>query len=442
MNEYLIANVGNRDVLLDGGPIDEPLIKGKEILEQYEAYEARLSFPLFEKLVRNKSYEKIYLIVTDQKGELEDSYRKKDTRYFGEIIKKAHSTLAIDTFPLMGNPASYDNAFHSYAPFYETILQAHGDTDSLYYISLSGGTCAQNTASLYHGSIIFGENCQPVHVSEKESDIQYLKAASSIRRKVAVEHAKSSLGRYEYRSAYEQLKNESNDSLVLALLDYADFRSKFQFKKASTALGKGRKPKGMESLLFRRLTDECTRLEENDPAQLLLELSHLIRKYHHVGMFNEAFALLFRFVESALHYYVEKLTGAPLSSHDASDKNNKEKKILSYIQSNSSLHDFLDTKSINFESFPLSRMTLIAILEYFAKEKRMEEQAYIAIKKINDKANERNQGIFGHGTKTISGIDPALLSNMAFIVSDICTDTDTSFVYDEINKLVLGLLGC
>jgi len=438
LKQCLIANIGNKDVKLDGDEIPEPFFDGKQIYESYGAYKKRLSFPIINKIIQDNTYDEIYLVVSDQKEIKEREYRKKDTLYFGEIIKKAYCTESIELIHLHHNPAQYDETFDYYLKTFHKIWGLHKNEEWIYYLSLSGGTPAQNTASLYQGSMIFGEYCQPIYVTP--SNVHRLKITNTLLRARALSNAKVSINRYEYSTAIDILKKYNFDSKSISYLEYADKRGKFQFKEALKMLSKIGTSFGAERILHERLKNEGKLLCKNDEAHLLLELSYLVKKYYHNLMYTEVFALLFRFIEGVLHFYVGKLTNISIASSDAMNTEDKRKRVISFIESDEELASYLTSENIQYSSNPLSRITLLGIVQYHAEKGKISTKIVGHIKKINSQSNKRNEGIYGHGHGSVSGIDPALIKSIDFLIMNIDSSLNTSFVYNDINNYVIPLL--
>src|SRR5215510_1451585 len=93
IKHLLLANVGNRDLILAGQEIRPARTKGKEILERFAEHRQELSLPILGPVIRsiqadtpNASID-LGLFCTNQE-DAEEQFRANDTRYFGECIKK------------------------------------------------------------------------------------------------------------------------------------------------------------------------------------------------------------------------------------------------------------------------------------------------------------------------------------------------------------------
>ena len=87
MSVHLLANVGNRDVLLNGEKIEPARYRGKEILDRLGEHIQGLTLPLLtpavnELLSRHNKIE-VVLFATDQPEGTPEKYRETDTLYAG-----------------------------------------------------------------------------------------------------------------------------------------------------------------------------------------------------------------------------------------------------------------------------------------------------------------------------------------------------------------------
>jgi hypothetical protein len=96
MPDHYVANVGNRDLWLDGAPIpaEQCRQRGQEILADYDAYRDRLSAPILEAGLRyvldhhtDGPGPLVHLFATNQ-SETAGPYRDKDTVDVARVLKR------------------------------------------------------------------------------------------------------------------------------------------------------------------------------------------------------------------------------------------------------------------------------------------------------------------------------------------------------------------
>ena len=123
MAKYLLlANVGNRDLMLAGERIEPARMRGKEIADNFEKHRQDLTIPILQPVIDfvqaevPKAQLDLQLFCTDQEDE---NHRKNDTLYFGECIKKLLSGRQpvgkVNLREIKANPNLVDSMFRYFA---------------------------------------------------------------------------------------------------------------------------------------------------------------------------------------------------------------------------------------------------------------------------------------------------------------------------------------
>ncbi|MBT3727386.1 hypothetical protein HOG21_07175 [bacterium] len=125
MKNYLLANIGNRNLLYDNKIIDKKYLDKKKtnffeetkyIFENIEEFKNSLKINIIDKIFLEYNIDKIYLFTTNQKPKT----HKYDTYYEAKIIKY----LLIDKFDIEiieknDDPRIRDQAFKFFEVFFE-----------------------------------------------------------------------------------------------------------------------------------------------------------------------------------------------------------------------------------------------------------------------------------------------------------------------------------
>src|SRR5436305_14852562 len=87
------ANIGNRDIALDGATVAPPREEGERLLKAYETEKHRLSLPMLDPALSylkrsGQTIKRIVLFATDQSPTVEARHRHTDTIHFAQIARK------------------------------------------------------------------------------------------------------------------------------------------------------------------------------------------------------------------------------------------------------------------------------------------------------------------------------------------------------------------
>ena len=242
-----LANVGTRDVLLDGQPIKSPRQDGERLWHDYDQVRERLSTPILEPGLRRAvegagRVDRLVLFVSDQPETTPSRYRDLDTLYLGEMLRRKlreHPELGprlgeIVVERIAGNPADYGTT----VPFYNRVLPALVPDDVVaVYVAPVGGADASNVglwlAALRH----FGSRVQMLYVMP-DGRVEDLPAGRLLLADFARHRAHALLEHRDYAGLADVLEGtpEWGNTWLPHLLRALNRRLHFDFQGAAEAL--------------------------------------------------------------------------------------------------------------------------------------------------------------------------------------------------------------
>lgn len=399
MKLYLLANVGDRDVLLDKKKIEKPRVEGKNIYVNLERFKRRISFPILSKIFEDYSFEKVFLFATRQNRDLVDQkFWENDTIYLAEIIKSSFNNVGYEI--ISNNPSDYSDMYTFFVDRLPKIKEKI-PSDSLVFLSLSGGVPAQNTSLLLNGIKVFGANSQPIYVPPigKAHVLEINKILSKER---SIDDAITAINNYDYSSAIVILKLIDGDPYIISFLEYLDRRINFDFKRARDILLKINSS-GQDKLYLDNLLNYLISLEAGNDEKKIFELYYHICIAYKKLEYLEFLAYLFRFHEGYLYYLFERETGIKIADLK------KDSEYKNFI-SDKKVRDYLSKQIYNGEKLKywiLSRPVVMYIINYFIEVEGKKELSgeYERLKFIEGLADIRNKTIFGHGYDGVSKED-------------------------------------
>jgi Effector-associated domain 7 len=324
----VLCNLGVRDVIL-GDTIPKRLPPARETGEKYwkawAEYAPQLNFPILKPAIdyilqQETQIDEILFIGTDQTKQTEDFHRKKDTLYYANLaqavlvpryddrIKHADCHLIGKTPPR--NPTLYDEMF----TVYDQLVGRFGETAvDTFYVVISGGIPACNTALLLQGIRYFGSRCQLVYLAEGNPQPIPLGIGQQIMGVMRENSIHQMLDRFDFAAAASLLQEEPSTSpLTLALLAYAQSRLWFDFDGAKKFLTQALQQS--QGAMRERLQQEEQSLAAlSNPAQQ--EKALIGEVYHNaiIAWDNHRFVDFLgraqRFQEAVTAYWVAKLQG-------------------------------------------------------------------------------------------------------------------------------------
>jgi hypothetical protein len=206
-----LANVGTRDVTLDGRPLPLPRPDGERLLRAYleypEAFGHRLDAPiLLPGLLRAirvaGSVDRLVLFVSDQPEGVAPEHRDRDTVHLGELLRLWLPRCAVlggglgevRVVAIPGNPADYSTAIL----FYERALPGLvPDGARTVYVAPVGGADASNTGLWLASVRLFRARVEAIYVMPG-GRVEQIPLARVLLRDQAVRQACALLEYYDY----------------------------------------------------------------------------------------------------------------------------------------------------------------------------------------------------------------------------------------------------
>lgn len=391
-----LANVGTRDLLMNGELLQPPRDKGQEVLENYESYKSCLSMPMLEPAltqIEEREPDEITLFVTNQENAVE-RFQASDTLFFGQIIKRLLgerlSSVKVRLREIKQNPNLPDDMYDF---FKEQFSKRWKEEIEKAYILITGGIPACNMALAFQGINYFGEKTIILYVREDTGRAYKLELVRQIldafRRKSVNSLARS----MNFKGASELLEGE--DDKLWA--DYAYARSIFDFEKAREIGDR----LWQQSRLNRRqragrFLDQARALSEGSPEAMLRELFFNMKLEWNKGEFTDFLGRLYRFEEALLKYVVGKYT--PISTEFMSSRGKFKKRIEEFPK----LLAYLEQKTVDGEKLhwddPHSIPALKAILEFYnTGDQGVLGKVLEWCSKVEDLISLRHRTIIAHG---------------------------------------------
>ncbi|HDL19342.1 MAG TPA: hypothetical protein ENH29_09830, partial [Bacteroidetes bacterium] len=139
------ANIGSRDILLNGNKIIPSRTEGEKIYNSLQEYKSEIQFPIlnpalkyiFDQDVNN--IDQMVIFVTDQSDK---QFKSGDTIYFGKIIKQILPKIfkskikKISLQVLQDEVNYYDSMFSYYRNYFNEIQYA--DVDKVFVLATGG----------------------------------------------------------------------------------------------------------------------------------------------------------------------------------------------------------------------------------------------------------------------------------------------------------------
>ena len=461
LKSLLLANVGNRDLLVTGQEIRSARAKGKEILDNFATHRDDLSLPILRPLISFIDRQTtdvpldLLLYCTNQK-DAEERHKANDTLYFGECIKKLLSGQKpvgkVNVREIHANPNLPDSMFRYFTEQLSWLQDRSGDYEKI-FIALSGGIPACNMALCLLAVRFFEERCVPLYSIEGNDEPIPLRIGDQLLESSKREVIRRQLANYEYSVAAVLL-----DSLGLKL--YADlarmalYRLNFDFQRAkvlATALiGKDVGEVRDHAL---RVEVELKKLVGKDLSSLILELHHNATVKFCKGEYLDFLGRLFRFQEAVLRYLAEI---SELALHTDIDKDGRH--FITFqatVRKHPTLVEYLEQQIYGTEKLDWGNPyipCLMVILSYLAEkgdvEKRSQRLELLnRLREIEELMQLRHKSPLGHGFDGVSleairdrvaGFSPERLGE---IIRAAGLSGDKNNPFDRVNILIAKALG-
>ncbi|MEM1513401.1 MAG: hypothetical protein QXE46_00800 [Candidatus Thermoplasmatota archaeon] len=408
-NAILYANVGISDLGINGKPYfkkDENVYeKSKEIFNQNKwvnlKLEPLLLGPVVNYIDTTQDYklQHIYLFATEQVP-----FHPQDTWYIAQILKKllGENTSVIQ---INDNPADRDKMYEFYEKFFNKSFSA-----DIYFVSLTGGTPAENEALLFNCVSKFRNLVQAIYLPAGSNQCKLLRVGDKIYKAFLTETYKSLKEKHQYKGAIELAEKYGLlDNKELERLRGEYYRYLFDFKKAITHYKKIKESySGIEKSEIENIINNLEKLEKHSSVDqfskdyfllliaLLDELFNNILIKFEEGNYIDFLGRIVRFNEASLKFIFEYTTKI---STEKGAKGFEEFK--NYIEQNEELLESLQKDKINYsEPNTLVLRKVIGYLISKERDTKLKEIMKI-VKSLGDKLdtlNEiRNKSILGHG---------------------------------------------
>lgn len=415
MAVMLIVTLGSRDVFLDKGKIDHPRKKGEEILNAYETYAKRLSYPIIQPAInylfeqeKIAQIDRVILVCTDQPETVGRKYRDQDTIYFARILhnllkaKYPSQISEIKLCKITQNPTLLDEMFEFFkqALAKDKIFQM--DNLEKCYLELSGGVPGANTALLLQAIRYYREKCVPLYVSEATEMVFPLEIGMQILEDYKEEIFYRYLETYNYAGISKILEHDPNKALYY-FIEYARFRLYFDFDSAQQALRNGIQYASFEEReIFEKEMAEVRNFPQSDYATRLGELYWNLWIKYYQKEYVDFLGRLYRFEDALLRTSVERWLGLSMEYDEATQSYKAFIETLN-SPSHQELKIFLQNqKDIDGSPLVLDRVDiplLTACLKFLA-EIRKDEKAKSVVQFCQDirpLIRLRHQTILAHG---------------------------------------------
>ncbi len=325
--DVLFINIGNNDILIDIPSLPQvPREKGEYLLLNYEKFKTKIKLPIIEPVLKEifKRTEilDIVMFATDQEDE---KFKKKDTIFYAQIIKKfldekkrkekgfrKLGTIHIsDCITLQ--PNIYDLMLDYYDGRMKKFMEKglHKSYDRI-FVSITGGTPACNFALAFQAVKYFGEKVEIYYSKEidtkGESIPINLRLGKEISQTFAKMNTKALIEHYDFYGAMHIDKSN--------VYNYLYYRELFLFEKAKEYLEMAIKDeKGhLQDILIRHKVeiDELLKKDITGFKKKLTELYYNMQLKEKKGEYIDMLTRLYTFIQMIYRLIMYKYWGLPL----------------------------------------------------------------------------------------------------------------------------------
>ena len=319
MSVVLLANIGQRDLLLGGQRIEPARAAAQGVLERFDECKDQLSLPMLSPLLdlvlREHEQVQVVLYGTDQPEWVGAAHRERDTVHLAEVairlirLRYAGRVEWAKAKVIDGNPSLYDDML---VFFRQQLSPRQSWTREVErcYVCTVGGTPGANTGLMLAAIERFGERCETLYLPEGETRPVRMDVGEQMRRSVARRLARGQLESLSFAAAAALLEKAGAAPWTVQLARYAADRYHFDFESAEKRLESARQACSGDwaaRTQCDRLREGLRRLLEGDPRTLLRELCHNAVMAWHRHEYAAFLGLVFRFQEAMLRQMVEEL---------------------------------------------------------------------------------------------------------------------------------------
>ena len=456
----LLANVGNRDLMLASQEIRPARTKGQEILDRFAEHRKELSLPILGPVIRSiqdddpETQVDLVLFCTNQEG-AEEKFQVNDTLLFGECIKKLLSGQRpvgkVTLREIRTNPNLYDSMFHHFSEELARWQGRHDEYEKV-FVSLAGGIPACNMMLCLQAVRVFGERCIPSYPVEGSERAVPLQIGSQLLESAKRDIVRQRLENYEYAAA-AALLDDLGLKLQADVARLALYRLNFDFRraKALTAALVARDMGAVRNYGL-KVESELNRLLEKNLSHLILELYHNAAIKFRKEEYLDFLGRLFRFQEAVLRYIVET---SELALQTNIDKDGRHfSTFQASVRRHQNLVDYLEQQTYKGDKLDWAEPynpCLMAILRYLAEQGAQEKHGQRAevltrLREIEQLMPLRHKSPLGHGFEGVSleaihekvvGFSPERLRD---VLRDIGLSGNADNPYDKVNALIVRAL--
>lgn len=343
---WLIANVGQRDLQVDGCPLDAHRLRddAARVQREYDALRDRVFAPMLSAALdylrsAAQSVEvRVLLLTTDQ---TDPRFRDGDTVICGNVLKR----FLTDRYPSLVSkvlihttnhpPHLYDRMLEDFRSLLLTRLEPPGER---YYLLLAGGTPAANAALLLAGVWLFAEKAHALTVGEDTGRVRPMDIGRRIVASYRRDRVCELLTRRDFAGAAALLDADSPARIVA---DAAAKRLNFDFSPSAKMLGDllaqrgGALPPELDPLYA-----DAQRLADHDNPAVMREVYWNAMVKWHREEYADFLGRLWRLIEASLQEAVGRISGINLT-----DKHASAKAFDAWVQTRSDLLDHLNRET-------------------------------------------------------------------------------------------------
>jgi len=422
MTIAFVANVGSRDIIVDGRsnlPKDSRTL-GEMILANWDAYKADLRLPILVKALEsviNKHGEvaAIVLFASDQRDQ---TYRHTDTLPFAHIVQRhmrekygqwIDERLSIVT--IGDNPSDYD----SMMKFYGDALKPLVIYDRI-YTAVTGGTPAMSFMLLWHGVEVLGERAQPLYVLQERAIPNALNIGQTLLLKTVRDDIRASLKLYQYPSVYQLLMTHQTllkeakqlpYTTIVALVEYARLRFNFNFDLAQSALLGAES--GVADSVKAEIDTILNSISQRDERWLLREEIFSAELDLSNQAYKDALTNVFAFREGTLRLLALQ-QGVVLVDNKKLDE--------TWLNSVPGLADYLREKNVDVTR-TMTRLIYERILDFLSKKNTSVKTLAQRVKAFEPLATIRNDSTHNHAGVSEKSIQAAYKGGVTAIAPEL-----------------------
>lgn len=419
MKAVLFANIGNRDLGKNGVSIynlgDNIYEESKRLFERkgYPGLDAILLEPVMNYI--KGSVEGVYLFGTEQM-----EIHPQDTYYVASIVRAILTgKYELDdkksrVVQITSDPSDRDEMYNFYEKFFDGIRG-----EGFAFVSLTGGSPAQNEALLFNSIAKFKSNVQGIYLSRGAKEVKTLDISGRIYKKGLKEQVDAFKERFLYEGAIELVERYGLDE-DLDLLRAKKYEMLFDFETALRYYEKARRKYSGERRIeieaeierLNRLKGGLSDKERFSEEYFLTYIALLEELYKNMkikweqGAYIDFLGRLFRFEEAVWRFVFEKETKVTTER-----KSGEYQDFHRFVSSDKELSKFLNEEGIKEDKLEPNRKVLRKIVEFWVRKRGIKELGRIFrfFEEINTSegnslslADLRNKSILAHDFKGIS----------------------------------------